>query len=443
MKKMITIAFTEYANAIRSKAFLIGLLAMPIIAALMIAVPHFTKDKVDLSARRFAVVDYSGQLSEVIEARAKTRNETEIFDRSQSAKQIRPRFHFEKIDATDDWETQTLALSERVRSGDLFAFLLIEKTAPNADSDLENEKDSHDFRLAYHTRTPTFQQLPVWLERVIGDEVQRIRFEREGLDPNFVKKIIRRPQLNRLGLASRTDSGEVEKAKKENRIATFAIPAASMFFLFMMVMSSAPALLNGVLEEKMQKIVECLISSVTPFQLMMGKLLGAMLVSLTLSTLYLAAIAFVSLKTGVIALIPIHLFLWFFVFLVLAILIFGSMFLAIGATCNEIQDAQSLMFPAMLGIMIPMMTWMPILQSPTGAFARWMTFFPPATPMIMMLRMAVPPGLPMWEILLGIVISILSTILIVMAAGKIFRIGILAQGQNASIARMIKWLLSK
>jgi ABC-type Na+ efflux pump permease subunit len=119
------------------------------------------------------------------------------------------------------------------------------------------------------------------------------------------------------------------------------------------------------------------------------------------------------------------------------------MFLAIGATCNEIQDAQSLMFPAMLIVMVPVMTWMPIIQSPTGSFARWMSLFPPATPMLMMLRMAVPPGLPLWEVLLGVVVAIGFTVLIVLAAGKIFRIGILSQGQTASFGRMVKWLLSK
>ena len=216
-----------------------------------------------------------------------------------------------------------------------------------------------------------------------------------------------------------------------------------MFLLFLMVMSSAPALLNSVLEEKMQKIVEFLISSVTPFQLMLGKLLGATLVSLTLSVLYLGAATYVAWSQGIIDLIPLHLYFWFFLFLILAILIYGSVFLAIGAACNEIQDAQSLMFPAMMMVMVPVMTWIPVIQSPTGAFARWLSFFPPATPMIMMLRMAVPPGLPLWEAVLGVVVAIGFTLLIVLAAGKIFRIGILAQGQTASFGNMLKWLLSK
>ncbi len=438
MNKILTIAFTEYSNAVRSKAFLIGLLAMPLIMGLMIAVPHLTRDKVDLSDRKVAVVDFSEKLVSVIESRGERRNLQGIFqtDSLGEKKQNQPRFVIENVDpAPKAWEEHVVELSDRVRKGELFAFVLI--------ADDVFDANYSGGGIAYHTRTPTFQQLPSWLEQVINEGVQSVRFEREGLDQALVEQVTRWTQVERLGLASRSKTGAVEKAKKENRIATFAIPAVSMFLLFMMVMSSAPALLNSVLEEKMQKIVEFLISSVTPFQLMMGKLLGAMFVSLTLSILYLGSATYLAWERGFLDLIPPHLFFWFFVFLILAILIFGSMFLAIGASCNEIQDAQSLMFPAMMMVMIPVMTWMPIIQSPSGTFARSMSLFPPATPMIMMLRMAVPPGLPLWEVLLGVGVAIGFTVLIVMAAGKIFRIGILAQGQTASFGRMIKWLLSK
>ena len=437
MNKILTIAFTEYGNAVRSKAFLIGLLAMPLMMGLMIVVPQLTRDKVDLTERKIAVVDFSGTMFDVLQRKADERNESGIYDQPdpEARRQIQPRFSVTEEEASGTArEELILSLSDRVRQGDLFAFLIIEANFV---------EDVQTTQVAYHTRTPTFVMLPNWLESVINEEAKRRRFETAGLDRELVQRVTKRTQFERLGLSKRSQSGDVEKAKKENRIATFAIPAASMFLLFMMVMSSAPALLNSVLEEKMQKIVEFLVSSVTPFQLMMGKLLGALFVSLTLSVLYLAATTYIAYNRGFLGMIPPHLFFWFFVFLILAILIFGSMFLAIGAMCNEIQDAQSLMFPAMLMVMIPVMTWMPIIQSPTGTFARWISFFPPATPMIMMLRMAVPPGLPVWEVILGVFTALAFTVMIVMAAGKIFRIGILAQGQNASFRRMLQWLLSK
>ena len=439
MNKIITIASTEYVNALRSKAFLIGLLAMPLMVGLMIIVPQLTKDKVDLSDRKFAIVDFSGQLGPVIVQQAQKRNKTGIFsngdDEKTKRRQVQPRFLPELVALGNAaWENHVLQLSDRVREKELFAFVLIGETVPDRDA---------EGRIAYHTQTPTFQALPSWLEQIINREVRRIRFEREGLDSQRIQEITRQANIERLGLASQSESGEVQEAKKENRIATFAIPAVSMFLLFMMVMSSTPALLNSVLEEKMQKIIEVLLSSVTPFQLMMGKLLATVLVASTLSALYLSALTWVAWNRGFLEFIPLSLFLWFFFFLVLAILIFGSMFLAIGSTCSEIQDAQSLMVPAMLLVMVPVMTWLPILQSPTGAFARWMSLFPPATPMLMMLRMAIPPGLPWWEILLGVIVAIGFTLLTVASAAKIFRIGVLSQGQTPSFGRMLQWLLSK
>ena len=437
--KIITIASTEYVNALRSKAFLIGLLAMPLMVGLMIIVPQLTKDKVDLSDRKFAIVDFSGWLGAVIVQQAEERNKTGVFsnedDERTKRRQAQPRFLPELIALENaTWEDHVLQLSNRVRDKEIFAFVLIGGTVPDR---------GDEGRIAYHTQTPTFQALPSWLERIINQEVRRIRFEREGLDSQLIQEITRQVNVERLGLASQSESGEIQEAKRENQIATFAIPAVSMLLLFMMVMSSTPALLNSVLEEKMQKIIEVLLSSVTPFQLMMGKLLATVSVAATLSALYLGALTWVAGNRGFLELIPLPLFFWFFFFLILAILIFGSMFLAIGSTCNEIQDAQSLMVPAMLLVMIPVMTWLPILQSPTGSFARWMSLFPPATPMLMMLRMAIPPGLPWWEILLGVGVAIGFTLLTVTSAAKIFRIGVLSQGQTPSFGRMLQWLLSK
>ncbi len=439
MNKIITIASTEYVNALRSKAFLIGLLAMPLMVGLMIVVPQFTKDKVDLADRKFAIVDFSERLGAVIVQQAQERNKTDVFSNGDDEKnkrgQAQPRFLPELVALGNaDWEDHVLQLSDRVRKKELFAFVLIGEKAMDRGA---------EGRIAYHTQTPTFQALPSWLERIINQEVRRVRFEREGLDSQLIQEITRQVNVERLGLASQSESGEIQKAKKENQIATFAIPAVSMFLLFMMVMSSTPALLNSVLEEKMQKIIEVLLSSVTPFQLMMGKLLATVSVASTLSFLYLGALTWIAWNRGFLEWISLSLFFWFFFFLILAILIFGSMFLAIGSTCSEIQDAQSLMVPAMLLVMIPVMTWLPILQSPTGNFARWMSLFPPATPMLMMLRMAIPPGLPWWEILLGVVVAMGFTLLTVASAAKIFRIGVLSQGQTPSFGRMLQWLLSK
>ena len=439
MPKILRIAVTEYLNAIRSKAFILGIVMLPVFMFGGIVVSRFARDKTDIKDRRVAVLDHTRSLTPIIAAKAKERNEREIFDWSTGIKgrQNRPAFIVEDFRPKAGEEDRSeVILSERVRRNELLAFLVIGKNSLSMDGGPGAE-------ISYYTETPTFAELPDWLEHIINDEVRRVRFEKANVDQTLVRKLSRGASFKKLGLVKIAATGEIIGAKEENKMATFGLPAGAMFLLFMLVMSSAPALLNTVLEEKIQKISEVLISAVTPFQLMLGKLIGAVLVSLTLSALYLTAIGFFLWKTGLADLVPPTLYLWFLLFQLLALLIFGSIFSGIGASCSEIRDAQSMMFPAMLLIMIPLFTWMPVLQSPSSTFARVVSLFPPATPMLMLLRIAIPPGPPWWEIVLGVVLTVGFMLACVWASAKIFRIGLLSQGQAPSLARLVSWLMSR
>ena len=213
--------------------------------------------------------------------------------------------------------------------------------------------------------------------------------------------------------------------------------------MFMMIMSVAPTMLNNVLEEKMQKISEFLVSSISPFQLMLGKLLGAVGVGLTLSTIYLGAAFGLTQYFEISNSVPVSLYVWFVFFLLIALVIFGSIFSAIGAACSEIRDAQSLMTPVMLLVIIPVMCLGPIIDSPSSLFSKLISLFPPAPPMLMWSRIAIPPGPAIWDVVLATVLTVLFAILCVWAAGRIFRIGILSQGQAPSLAKLIGWVFTK
>ncbi|MDA1275679.1 MAG: ABC transporter permease [Verrucomicrobia bacterium] len=439
MNKISRVAITEYLTAVRSKAFIIGIIMLPIFMFGGLLVAQFAKDKVDIKDRKFAVVDRSGKLIATLSEQAIKRNQNGIFSNGVDAekKQIRPRFILETfVESDGKSDGVDLILSERIRKKELFAFLIIESDALDADG-------SKGPRISYHTETPTFTDLPNWIEQVINDEIRRHRFLEANVDQALVQKLTRHTQVKRLGLTGVSATGEVIKAKEENKVLTFALPAISMFLLFMLVMSSAPMLLNTVLEEKLQKISEVLISAVTPFQLMLGKLIGAVFVSLTLSVLYLGCGIFFLAKTGTLSMVPGTLFVWFLLFQLLALMIYGSIFSAIGAACSELRDAQNMMFPAMMLVMVPMFTWMPVLQSPSSTFSRIVSLFPPATPMLMMLRIAIPPGPPWWEIALAVILTTGFMLACVWASAKIFRIGILSQGQTPSMKKLLGWLISR
>ena len=264
-----------------------------------------------------------------------------------------------------------------------------------------------------------------------------------GLSPTAMQALAQQTTLKSFGLVSVDEKGNVDNAKEENRILSFIVPFAGLMLMFMMIMSVAPAMLNNVLEEKMQKISEFLVSSVTPFQLMMGKLTGAVGIGLTLSMIYLSAAFGLAHYFEIADRIPISLYAWFVFFLFTALVIFGSIFSAIGAACSEIRDAQSLMTPVMMLVIIPMMCLGPVFDSPSSTFSKAASLFPPATPMLMFARIAMQPGPETWEIVLGVILSAAFAMACVWAAGKVFRVGVLSQGQAPSFAKLVGWVLTK
>ena len=127
--------------------------------------------------------------------------------------------------------------------------------------------------------------------------------------------------------------------------------------MYITIMSSAPQLLNSVIEEKMSRISEVLIGSVTPFQLMMGKLLGGAAASMLLAAIYIAGgLAVAQYRGGYASAVTPAIVGWFLLFLMLALFIFGSLFVAIGAACNDLKDSQNMMTPVMLLVMMPVFT---------------------------------------------------------------------------------------
>ncbi len=437
VNKALAVARNEYISAVTSKAFLLGVLLMPVFMGGAFVVRYLTRDQVDISDRKVAIIDHTGNLFSVLADQAKQRNK-EIFQESETGdqRQVRPRFILEKYQPkSSDGQSADAVLSNRVESQELFAFLTISEHALSHDQD-------DGASLAYHTDTPSYSELPNWLERTINLEAQRRRMERMGIDPLKLAIVNRRVPLRRFGLVEADENGNVLAAQEDNKIITFAVPFGGLMLMFMMVMTVAPTMLNNVLEEKMQKISEFLVSSVSPFQLMLGKLLGGVAVASTLSVMYLGAAYGASRYFDIHERIPPTLYLWFTLFLLLALIIFGSIFSAIGAACSEIRDAQGLMTPVMLMIIIPMLCLGPVLESPSSMFSRLISLFPPATPMLMFLRIAIPPGPPAWEIGLSVVLTLAFAVACVWAAGKVFRIGILSQGQPPTMRKLMHWLLS-
>ncbi len=138
-----------------------------------------------------------------------------------------------------------------------------------------------------------------------------------------------------------------------------------------------------MLEEKIQRIAEVLLSSIPPFQLMLGKLLGTVAVALTTASLYLLGAYFALKRTGYVQYFPSDQVSWFIAFLALAVLMFGSIFIAIGASVTDMKEAQSMMGPIMLLLVSPMFVWFNVVREPNSTMALVIQPDPPLTPMLM------------------------------------------------------------
>ena len=232
----------------------------------------------------------------------------------------------------------------------------------------------------------------------------------------------------------------IEAAAPIDRVRTVAIPVGMMMILLFSVMSGAPQLLNSVIEEKMSRISEVLIGSITPFELMMGKLAGCVAVSLLLAAIYVGGGIAVANRFGYGDVIRMTDLAWLLLFLLMASFMFGSIFITIGASCSDLKDAQGMMTPAMLIMMMPWMTWFAVINAPESTFAVSLSLFPTATPFLMLLRIMLPPGPPLWQILLSVALTAITSVAAVYAAGKIFRTGLLMQGKAATFGEMWKWV---
>lgn len=437
MDKVYTIAIREYRAAVRSKAFLITLVAMPILMGGAIVGQLVLKDRVDTSDKRYVIVDRSEQFEKALTEAAATYNETEIFNEEGGKREkVKPAMILEFADPVQIGvpPESTLALSERVRRKEIYAFLEIDQDVVSGDG---------EEGVSYHSLNPVDFTFRNWVSGVLNREIRQIRCEREGVDRELLERVTRHVQVKDLGLVDRNEgTGEISQPERVNVLAYIFLPMGLMMLVFMSVMVGATPLMQAVMEEKQARISEVLLGSVQPFELMLGKLVGIVTVTLTTVLVYIAG-AFVTLQYLGYGdkFPPVHVILWLILFQTLAVLMYGSLFIAIGAAVSDIREAQSAMMPVTLLAVAPMFVWFQVLKEPDSIFSVALSLFPPATPMLMVLRLSGPSSVPVWQPVLGSILVLLSTMLCVYAAGRIFRVGILMPGKGASFGQMARWVL--
>ena len=455
MRKVLVVAAREYRASVKTKSFLIGIILMPVLMGGGIIAQALFKDHVDLRPKRFAVADRTAgqQLYPVLDKAVKEYNQKSIDPLTQLPKKAN--FHLEAllVEKELDLEKLRLAISDRIRKGELLGFLEIGSDILEAPQTSTVSLDSKEAKaevplivqrraLRYQTNRPSFQDFSKWAKETIEKEVQRRRAEGKGITPADLTGIVAPVPLLRKGLTVQDpDTGEVKEGQDQNPAVALLLPGGLLVLMFMVVLIGATPLMHGVIEEKMQRIAEVLLGSIQPFQLMMGKLLGMAAVSLTIALVYLVGAYWAVHHFGYGEYLTLEIIVWFLVYQILALFMFGSLFAAVGAACTDLKEAQAMVTPVTILIALPMFVWVNVVREPTSSFSTGFSLFPLATPMLMIARLAVPPGIPIWQPILGVVLVLLSTVLCVYVAGRIFRVGILLQGKGARFRDLVRWVI--
>jgi ABC-2 type transport system permease protein len=278
----------------------------------------------------------------------------------------------------------------------------------------------------------------------LNSAIVNLRLTNEGLQPEIIRRLMRGANV------------EIVKVGKEGMHKesgqTFFLAFLLMMILYVTLVGYGTSLMKSVIEEKMSRIVEVLISSLRPFQLMMGKIVGVSLVGLTqyviwatcgillfaygdsLSRLFPWLPQFPPLPS-----VPFILFFYFIFYFMLGYLFYATLFAAVGALAGEEGDTQQLVFPILLPLIFPILTMVYIQAHPDAPNVVFMSMIPFFTPLVMMVRVIVSTP-PLWQIIASIFIMIVAIVFTTYVAGRIYRIGILMYGKRPTISEIIKWI---
>lgn len=303
------------------------------------------------------------------------------------------------------------------------------------------------------------------IEDEIREQVRRIvyqqRIERAdipGLD-SILQQLQVRPLLATYRIDEQAAGGDTARQSSSDLLEALSFGMGIIIYMFIFIYGAA--IMHGVIEEKNNRIVEVIVSSVRPFQLMMGKIVGMTLVALTQLAIWAILVvgAFEVMRSsipadggamndGLLVAFSVFnastilsvggLFLFFFVG---GYMLYASMFAAVGSAVENVQDAQQLQMPVTIPLVLACLVLTMVMRDPTSAVAFWFSIIPFTSPIVMIARL--PYGVPLWEMVLSLVLLYATFLLVVSLAARIFRIGIFMYGKKPTLGEILRWIRYK
>ena len=442
MNKMFVVMKREYLQAVRKKVFIIMTLLFPFLMAGLMILPGLMMAK-GMGKKRIAVLDGTGQLQQAFINREETEEAVDPKQEARKAiegggrRRLPSQFTIEYVnEAGKDIDKDSAAYMQR---------LTRDKEAPDKLEGVfvipAKAMDDTKTTLSYYSRAATDFITQERLGRITNRELQRIRLAANGVQPDLVENLLQDLSVDAVQL-SRT--GEKKTGGELNFIVAFILGALLIIPSFIYGQET----MRGIVQEKTDRVVEVLVSSVTPMELLSGKILGIAAVGLTQITVWLTMMGLAGAYGAAVAtMADINLrqfvrpsvFAYFALFFLLAYLTYVCVYAIAGAICNSDKEAQQFIAPIMMLMMAPWFLMMPIIMNPDAPFAVAFSLAPVFGPITMFVRTSVTEP-PLWHILVSVAVSIATIVAFAWVTAKIFRIGILSYGKRPTLPELMKWI---
>lgn len=456
MKKIWWVARREFLATVTTKGFIVGVLLTPAMIAMMILLfPRLMNEKTPRVEGEVAILDPTGQVAEGV--RTYLAPEAMAERRAADQKALKALADAKLGPAAKIPQAKLGTQMIEAQLGDVPKFTIV--TLP-AGTDIEREKEPLKLvgdaakRLAVvvvhpNAAAPTpgstgFGSYDLYVRGKLDDRVEDDI--RDGLKHSIVDARVKNQGMNREQIEALTQVPRVPSTsvtaggeRETNEVVNALLPMGFMGLLLVSVLMSGQYLMTSTIEEKSNRVVEVLLSAVSPRELMMGKVLGGMAIGLLILTLYMGLGLWALFTFAVAGIVDLHLFIYLIVFFFIAFFVMASMMAAIGSAVNELREAQTLMMPLTMSLMIPWILWAPLSRNPNSAFAVALSMIPPMNSFAMMLRLTSTSPPPLWQALLSIGIGIASAYAAVWFAAKVFRIGVLMYGKPPNFATLARW----
>lgn len=429
MRNTFLIMQREYLQRVRTKAFIIFTILMPLFMTVAVLGPAKLVSLKSAGTRKIVVVTSNPEIADLIKAQMEAKPATSTGG---------------KIGDDDQNPAPKYAVTTKIDTeGELRKQLTAEVSDARIDGYIwvtDNEIAGHKF--TYSTRHASDFIDASTVERAVNNALMRSRMVAQGISPDQVDGILK----NKLEM----DTVRIEKGGKESKaggMAGIMLPFLLMFMIYMTLIVYGVAVMRSVLEEKTSRIMEVILSSANATQMMAGKVIGVGAVGLTQILIWIVA-GFL-LSSGAIAAIgpmlkdvqlPVMVYVAFPLCFLLGYLLYSTMYAAVGAMVNSEEEAQQMQWPVLLPLILCTVFAMSVIRDPNSPLAFWASMFPLTSPVIMFVRVAVQPQLPVWQLVLSFAILILTIWGMVWICSRIYRVGILMYGKRPTLPEIMKWI---